>query len=537
MPLIKQVIIASLLITNTLAGSIDRNAFLETLTPTEKAWLDERTHLTVSFAPDWPPFSFSDGNDPFVGIDRDFISELEALLDKQIVPVKVATWVEAYDLGVHNQVDFITGMAVTPERKAHFIFSDPYLSFPVAIITREDRPFLLSISSLDGLRFALPGSYITTEYFIRDHPNHIAVITRDSIQAMRMVSTGKADATLANLVAASTIIRQEGLTNLRVSGISDYHFNLCFGVPKERKILASILNKALVQIQPEKENRILANWIHLDFSNLILWSKVRPVLIALFFLILSILTVILIWNRKLLMEVTMRKRLENQLLASAQKKEDFLARVAHDLSGPLSTAKLYLETKQTEHDPDEAEFLHGSLDQMSYLVERLKNLREVEDDHVVVKKQLVSIKALFSKLVKLSAPAARKKQIDVIFDIRPNDLEILSDRHLLYEILENLLSNALKFSHPKTIIELRASQEGRYVKIEVADQGLGIPENEHRYIFKRFAKLSNQPTGGENSTGIGLTIVKELTEHLAGKIYFSSKTGVGSTFTIKLPLD
>ena len=110
------------------------------------------------------------------------------------------------------------------------------------------------------------------------------------------------------------------------------------------------------------------------------------------------------------------------------------------------------------------------------------------------------------------------------------------DKNKIEQVLNNLISNAIKYSHPNTTIHIEVLMENSFVVTKVIDQGQGIPANELPHVFKPFQKASTKPTAGEKSTGLGLAIVKKIVEGHQGIIGVESEVGKGSTFFFKLPL-
>jgi signal transduction histidine kinase len=104
------------------------------------------------------------------------------------------------------------------------------------------------------------------------------------------------------------------------------------------------------------------------------------------------------------------------------------------------------------------------------------------------------------------------------------------------QILENLISNALKFSPPNTKIHIHTLPEKEHVAVTVRDEGPGISEADQAKLFKKFSRLTAQPTAGESSNGLGLAIVKRLAEAMAGSVQCQSQLGAGAKFTLRLPV-
>ncbi|MBU4444596.1 ATP-binding protein, partial [bacterium] len=106
----------------------------------------------------------------------------------------------------------------------------------------------------------------------------------------------------------------------------------------------------------------------------------------------------------------------------------------------------------------------------------------------------------------------------------------------IMQVLDNLVTNAIKFSYPNTTVTISARKINDNVEISVADQGQGIPEGEISKIFKEFSKTSVRPTAGEKSTGLGLAIARKIIEAHQGTISVASKVGKGTTFMIDMPI-
>ena len=131
---------------------------------------------------------------------------------------------------------------------------------------------------------------------------------------------------------------------------------------------------------------------------------------------------------------------------------------------------------------------------------------------------------------------AQAKSIALKLDI-PEPLPAVSfDVDRINQVINNLITNAIKFSYPETQITLSAKIAEKMVEISVRDQGQGIPKDEIAKIFAEFGRASVKSTAGEKSTGLGLAIVKRIVEAHGGRIWVESEVGVGSVFSFTLPL-
>jgi len=134
-----------------------------------------------------------------------------------------------------------------------------------------------------------------------------------------------------------------------------------------------------------------------------------------------------------------------------------------------------------------------------------------------------------------SFKAETNDQLQLALDVAP-ELMIIGDRERLGQAFSNLLSNALKYSE-KGIVKLSAEQrqETGEIVVSIADQGIGIPENEQEAIFEMFYRVENPGTRSKGGAGVGLYIVKRIIERHEGRLTLTSKPGKGSTFTVSLP--
>lgn len=239
-----------------------------------------------------------------------------------------------------------------------------------------------------------------------------------------------------------------------------------------------------------------------------------------------------------LLETEMRKRTSG-LAEAIRAKDHFLAIATHDLKAPLNGIMGLVELIKLENNGrSEAEdeylaHIEYSCRKMHGLVHDILEINRLEQGEVIVKRQPVDLAPLLKKLWFDFAQQAGKKSIDLA--IEEIDATIQTDADAVTRILENLLSNAIKFSPPNKKVSLHVCSESNQVKFEVSDEGPGIPPDEQPKLFNKFQRLSNRPTGTEISTGLGLSIVKELTNQLGGEIDFKTESGKGTVFILTLP--
>ncbi|MCF6270141.1 MAG: ATP-binding protein [Melioribacteraceae bacterium] len=230
-----------------------------------------------------------------------------------------------------------------------------------------------------------------------------------------------------------------------------------------------------------------------------------------------------------------------QVLELNNEKNEFLGIAAHDLKNPLVAIKGFGEIiqhddKLTREDLEEfAGTIVESSERMFDIITSLLDINRIEEGRIEIKYDVVSANGMVEKLITQNLTIATKKDIALNFKKLEPDVKFETDEALVLQVLDNFLSNAIKFSPKGKWIDVNMNNSKGYISIAVKDNGPGLNENDKLRMFKKFVKLSATPTDGENSTGLGLSIAKKITEMLGGDILVESEVGNGATFAIKLP--
>lgn len=173
---------------------------------------------------------------------------------------------------------------------------------------------------------------------------------------------------------------------------------------------------------------------------------------------------------------------------------------------------------------------------MLHLINDLLDVAVIESGQVRLDLQPIDLLALVKRNLALNQLLADRKHIALHW-LAPDTLPLLLvDAGKLEQVLNNLISNAIKFSYPHSTVEISLTVEGARVVLAVCDHGLGIPTAELAKLFKPFSRTSVKSTAGERSTGLGLTITRRLVLAHHGDLWVDSQVGQGSTFYVALPL-
>jgi len=224
-------------------------------------------------------------------------------------------------------------------------------------------------------------------------------------------------------------------------------------------------------------------------------------------------------------------------------KTEFVSLASHQLKTPLSSINWYTEMllsgdtgKMTPMQKKYIQEVHSGNKRMIDLVNSLLNVSRLEMSTFLVKPQKTNVLKIANDVIKEMLPYSTKKEIAIKRNYDKELPEISVDPKLLRIIFQNLLSNSLKYTKKKGDVELKIFKDEKNLKIEVSDNGMGIPENQKRNIFSKFFRADNVRQTETEGTGLGLYLVKSIIEHSDGKISFKSSLNKGTTFFISLPL-
>lgn len=251
------------------------------------------------------------------------------------------------------------------------------------------------------------------------------------------------------------------------------------------------------------------------------------------------LTVFNATERRAYEQALLKKTKELNLLNA--RKNELLGMAAHDLRTPLGAISTYSNLLASEVgpvlSPVHREFLNTILDMsafMSDLITDILDVTSVESGSLRLDRKPEAIEPILRHAVNINAVLSRKKGIAIKSDIGNGETFCLVDRRKLDQVLNNLLGNAIKYSHSNTTIKVSLEAGADQITVAIRDQGQGIPAEELEKIFTPFKTGSVRGTAGEHSTGLGLAIVHNIITGHGGKVWVTSQVGEGSTFSFSL---
>jgi signal transduction histidine kinase len=229
------------------------------------------------------------------------------------------------------------------------------------------------------------------------------------------------------------------------------------------------------------------------------------------------------------------------LYESNRLKSDFLARISHELRTPLHSILGFSEVLQGAAGlSDKQQRWVGNIrtsgEQLMNLINDILDLAKIEAGKMQVSVGTFDVVDACEGVLTMFRPMAEKKNIDLRGVFAPALPKARQDRVKVQQILNNLISNAIKFTPEGGRVLLEAGVEGAYMVLSVRDTGVGIAPEEQELVFEKFRQAGTLMTREHGGTGLGLSIVRELSKLLGGEVTLQSELGRGSTFVVRLPL-
>ncbi|MBD9417357.1 response regulator [Pseudomonas sp. PDM16] len=300
------------------------------LSDADRQWLREHPVLRVGVERNgWPPFDVIDEQGQHRGLSGDYLGLLAQRLGLRLEPVLLDDWNTAL-LALHEgRVDLLPSVARTAERETTMAFSDPYLVSSSLIFTRADvsvqRP-----GDLAGKRVAIERGYVLQQALREKVPDVRLLEVRDTEAALRAVSSGRADAYVGDMIVASYLIRELNLTNLELrgeTGLANSEFH--FAVRRDEAQLVDLLNAALLDLSGQEQEAIQERWLPpLTAFN---WRRLLEVGWPYLLGLLALITFVLLWNRRLAVQIAERQRAE----AEAQRQRSTLEALINAIPDPI----------------------------------------------------------------------------------------------------------------------------------------------------------------------------------------------------------
>ncbi len=235
------------------------------------------------------------------------------------------------------------------------------------------------------------------------------------------------------------------------------------------------------------------------------------------------------------------ERRNQQLVHLDEEKNNLINILAHDMRTPIShvqgLAQVFLLSNPSLPDDQKAiiQNIISASERLNKMISNILDTESIEQNRVKIFLENVKIGPLLQQIIFSFEKHAARKDIRLVTEHTDNGVSVKGDPMFLTQIFENLISNAIKFSQKGKEVSVRVVEFDDKVRVKVEDGGPGFTSHDLELLFKKFQRLSARPTDGEQSTGLGLSIVKKYTELMGGKVWCESEAGKGATFMVELP--
>lgn len=228
----------------------------------------------------------------------------------------------------------------------------------------------------------------------------------------------------------------------------------------------------------------------------------------------------------------------------AQMKTDFVAKASHELRTPLSSIRAYIEMLVDGEASDEAartdfyQIIHAETDRLGRLIDNMLNISKIEAGIVQIERADVDLAKIARRTIETLEPQAGEKKITLNSQLANVDLNVEGDEDMIYQVMLNLVSNAIKYTPESGRVTISADTDNltRSVVVSVSDTGLGIPPDAIEKVFDKFYRVDNYKRVAKG-TGLGLSLCKHIVETLhRGQIGLESQLGMGSRFWFTIPM-
>ncbi len=514
------------------------------LTPEEKAWIAAHPVVRVGHFDGASPYCVRDAAGRIGGLNVDYLNLIARRTGLRFEHVTFRVWVDAFRAAEQGEIDLAAGLGRTPDRLQWFTFGRPFAFSPDVIVTRTDSPIFFDKRELNGLRVGLARSSPSLRTV---SPGVIEVGYDNMRDAIRAVAHGEVQAAVTDALVTAHVVKTESLTNLRIGVIYDDEAKVYFGVRKDLPVLSSIVDKALVAVTPAEQLEIRGRWLAVDYVESRWWLTAFKIVSVAAVAALLVALVSLFHQRRLARELELRRAIQDELertrdhLTQANtEKSELMHMLAHDLRNPVTSVVMGSDLlRMSELTREQAEMvtrLRAHAQKMGRLIDDLMDANAIEAGQRKFHFDPIDVRRTVRAAVEAFAESAAQKQLRLEFALPDDPVVAHTDEGAFRQVIDNFLSNAVKYSPPHRRIEIALVAAGEEMRLSVTDEGPGVSTEDITRLFRKFGTGSARPTGGEKSSGLGLWIVQRVADALGGRVWCESAPGKGASFVFTLPL-
>lgn len=511
-----------------------KNGFLS-LNDAEKSYLAAKKEIFVCIDPNWAPIEYITEDGRYEGITSDFMKKLSRRLGVKITLYPTKTWKESVDALKNGKCDMIALATENKDREKYFAFSTPYFSTPIALVTKDDKPFFDNPATVLNKPLAVVRDYAFIAALKQKYPNANIVDVKDQNEGLEMVKDGKVYGFIDALAVAGFYVAKNEWKGLKISGKFDETFELGSAVRLDDVMLASIVEKGLKSISDEEKDTIYSKWQNVVINEgvgkkTVMWLGIAALFISVLLYLRGV------WFKRKAREELHKRLLQEQIMteqARSAQMGEMVDTIAHQWKQPLSTigfcmGDLIVADKSNAISSEFLLSIKEKVDkQIAFLVKTLESMRNFLKPNQP--KTFFAADDAVRETLALIEGSYKNLGVDVELDL-DEDIEMYGVKNLFQNVLLSIIINCKDiFKQRRTVlpkIDIALYKKDGKVILSVEDNGGGIDESiidkifDYRFSTKTYA----------DGTGVGLYLVKLIVEGKLNGSVAAYNTDAGARF-------
>ena len=513
----------------------------------ELHYIRRKKVIQICVNPNWEPIEFVQKGEP-KGISMDIMDIVFDNLGLKYKYIQTSNWKDSQLYLRDKKCDMLPSAVDTKKRELFANFTKPYMSFPLVIITKKDKPLVQNIESIVDKTMSRKKGSALIEIFRKKYPGIHIMETKGYKEAFEAVENGKAYFTIATLPVLSYFKNMYGFKDLQISGYLGKKYNLSVAVRKDDPMLLSIMQKELNKIPKSVKNIIFQRWIGKKFEKKVQYDKFWKfviVALVLFLVLIARNIVAKRYNKKLEKSVQeIKKELEEkqkQLLQQSRLAQmgEMISMIAHQWRQPLAaisstSSTILLKAKLNKLDKELSIELASKINEysrhLSNTIEDFRNFFKTDK-----KQDITNLSILIDNVVSIVKSSLDSKKIKIVKEIKYKK-PFKTYANELKQVILNLVKNAedalVENNIEEPYIKIKTYQKGDKVILEISDNAGGIPKDVLPKIFEPYFSTKKKKDG----TGLGLYMSKIIIEEHCNGTITAYNDDKGAVFKIELEL-